>query len=210
MSTRVLIVDDHEVFREGLRSLLESRGIDVAGEFSDGRRALRQARKIRPDVAILDVSLPGLNGLDTLRGLERECPGVRGIMLTMHDEDTYVLEALRAGARGYVLKSQAFVDLTQAIETVMQGSVYMSPGIAGTLVRASLGGGGQEPERLTPREREVLQLVAEGRTNKEIAGLLSISIKTVETHRGAILRKLDLHDTASLVRYAIRRGLIEA
>lgn len=210
MPTRVLIVDDHELFRDGLKSLLGSRGIDVVGEAPDGRQGLRLARRLEPDVAILDIGLPGLNGLDTLARLGRECPKARGIVLTMHAEDAYVIEALRAGARGYVLKSQAFADLAGAIGTVMEGSVYLSPGISSALVRASVGGAEPAAEPLSPREREVLQLVAEGRTNKEIGHLLSISVKTVETHRGAIMRKLDLHDTASLVRYAIRRGLIEA
>jgi len=210
MPTRVLIVDDHAVLRDGLKSLLASRRIEVVGEASDGRQALRLARRFEPDVATLDIGLPGLNGLETLRKLVRECPKVRGIVLTMHGEDAYVLEALRAGARAYVLKSQAFGDLAEAIETVVRGEMYLSPGVSGALVRASLGGTESPAELLSPREREVLQLVAEGRTNKEVGHVLAISVKTVETHRSALMRKLDLHDTASLVRYAIRRGLIEA
>jgi DNA-binding NarL/FixJ family response regulator len=210
MPTRVLIVDDHEVFRDGLKSLLTSRRIEVVAEASDGRQALRLARKVEPDIAILDIGLPGLNGLDTMRRLLRECPKTRGIVLTMHAEDAYVLEALRAGAQGYVLKSQAFADVVAAIESVMRGSPYLSPGISRALVRASVGGSDSPADPLSPREREVLQLVAEGRTNKEIGHVMSISVKTVETHRGAIMRKLDLHDIASLVRYAVRRGLIEA
>jgi DNA-binding NarL/FixJ family response regulator len=209
MPLRVLIVDDHEVFREGLKSLLASRKLEVTGEAGNGHDALRLARRLEPDIAIVDVGLPGLNGLETVRGLARESPKTRGIVLTVHAEDAYVIEALRAGARGYVLKTQAFADLTRAIETVRAGSVYLSPGISRVLVDASLGRTGPPPDPLSAREHEVLQLVAEGHANKQIAHRLAISIKTVETHRGAIMRKLDLHDVASLVRYAIRRGVIE-
>jgi DNA-binding NarL/FixJ family response regulator len=210
MPLRVLIVDDHEVFREGLKSLLVSRKLEIAGEANNGHDALKLARRLEPDVAIVDIGLPGLNGLETVKGFARDSPRTRAIVLTVHAEDSYVLEALRAGAKGYVLKTQAFADLTHAIETVMKGSVYLSPGISRVLVDASLGRTGPPEDPLSAREHEVLQLVAEGHTNKEIAHRLSISIKTVETHRSAIMRKLDLHDVASLVRYAIRRGMIEA
>jgi DNA-binding NarL/FixJ family response regulator len=210
MSLRVLIVDDHEVFREGLKSLLVAQGFDVVGEASRGRAALRLARALTPDLAILDIAMPELNGLEAARLMGRDVPKTRCIILTMHGEDPYVLEALRAGVRGFVLKSQAFSDLTQAIHAVTAGSVYLSPGISRAVVDASLGGGSPPADPLTTREREVLHLVAEGRTTKAIADVLGISAKTVETHRGAIMRKLDIHDTPSLVRYAIRRGLIEA
>ena len=210
MSLRVLIVDDHEVFREGLKSLLVAQGFDVVGEASRGRAALRLARALTPDLAILDIAMPELNGLEAARLMGRDAPKTRCIILTMHGEDAYVLEALRAGVLGFVLKSQAFSDLTQAIHAVSAGSVYLSPGISRAVVDASLGGGVTPPDPLTTREREVLHLVAEGRTTKAIADVLGISAKTVETHRGAIMRKLDIHDTPSLVRYAIRRGLIEA
>jgi two-component system, NarL family, response regulator NreC len=210
MSLRVLIVDDHEVFREGLKSLLVAQGFDVVGEASRGRAALRLARALTPDLAILDIAMPELNGLEAARIMGRDVPKTRCIILTMHGEDAYVLEALRAGVLGFVLKSQAFSDLTQAIQAVTAGSVYLSPGISRAVVDASLGGGVARPDPLTTREREVLHLVAEGRTTKAIADVLGISAKTVETHRGAIMRKLDIHDTPSLVRYAIRRGLIEA
>jgi len=210
MSLRVLIVDDHEVFREGLKSLLVAQGFDVVGEASRGRAALRLARALMPDLAILDIAMPELNGLEAARLMGRDVPKTRCIILTMHGEDAYVLEALRAGVLGFVLKSQAFSDLTQAIHAVTAGSVYLSPGISRAVVDASLGGGAAPADPLTTREREVLHLVAEGRTTKAIADVLGISAKTVETHRGAIMRKLDIHDTPSLVRYAIRRGLIEA
>ncbi len=206
----VLIVEDHGVIRDGLKLLLASERILVVGEASDGRQALRLARRHEPDVAVLDIGLPGLNGIETVRQLARESPKTRGIMLTMHAERAYVLEALRAGAQGYMLKTQAATDLAAAIESVMSGSMYLSPGIARVVAEASLGTDKPRPDPLSPREREVLQLLAEGHTNKEIAHVLSISVKTVETHRGALMRKLDIHDVASLVRYAIRRGVLEA
>jgi len=210
MPLRVLIADDHEVFRQGLRSLLIAESFEVVGEASRGRAALKLARTLAPDLAILDIAMPELNGLETARLIARDAPRTLCIVLTMHAEDAYVLEALRAGVRGFVLKSQAFSDLSQAIRAVAAGSVYLSPGISRAVVDASLGRRAPVLDPLTTREREVLHLVAEGRTTKAIADMLSISAKTVETHRGAIMRKLDIHDTPSLVRYAIRRGLIEA
>lgn len=210
MPLRVLIADDHEVFREGLKTLLGSHRMEVVGEAAHGRAALKMARTLLPDVAILDLGMPELNGLETTRLIARDSPKTRCIILTMHAEDAYVLEALRAGVRGYVLKSQAFSDLAQAIAAVSDGGVYLSPGISRAVVNASLGKAASPADPLSTREREVLHLVAEGRTNKEIAHVLGISAKTVETHRGAVMRKLDIHDTPSLVRYAIRRGLIEA
>jgi len=210
MSLRVLIADDHEIFREGLKSLLTSHRIQVVDEAASGREAVKLVRKLAPDLAILDVGMPELNGVEVARRIAREAPRTRSIVLTMHSDDVYVVEALRAGVRGYVLKSQAFSDLTDAIEAVTRGTIYLSPGISGALVNATLGRSTAPADPLSGREREVLHLVAEGRTNKEIAHLLSISPKTVETHRASVMRKLDIHDTASLVRYAIRRGLIEA
>lgn len=210
MSLRIVIVDDHDVFREGLRALLEGRRLNVVGEASNGREALKLARTLKPDIVILDGAMPELNGFEAARLIGRDVANARCIILTMHADDAYVLEALRAGVKGYVLKTQAFSDLAQAIDAVSRGSVYLSPGISGALINTSLGQDAKIPDPLTAREREVLHLVAEGRTNKEIAHLLAISIKTVETHRSAIMRKLDIHETASLVRYAIRRGLIEA
>lgn len=210
MPVRVLLVDDHAVLREGLRHLLASDRIEIVGEAGSGLEALRLAKRLQPDVAILDVTLPELNGLEITRRLARESPRTRAIVLTMHREEAYVLEALRAGAAGFVLKSQAFADLTLAIDTVVSGTVYLSPAVSRTVVQASVGPRGSERDPLSAREREVLQLVAEGRTNKEVAFELSISVKTVESHRGALMRKLGLHDTSGLVRYAIRRGLIEA
>jgi len=210
MPLRVLIADDHEVFREGLKSLLVGQGFEVVGETARGRAALRLAAKLEPDLAILDIAMPELNGLEVARLIGRDAPKTRCIVLTMHAEDAYVLEAMRAGVRGFVLKSQAFSDLTQAIRAVVAGSVYLSPGISRVVVDASLGRTSAPADPLTSREREVLHLVAEGRTTKAIGDVLGISAKTVETHRGAIMRKLDIHDTPSLVRYAIRRGLIQA
>jgi DNA-binding NarL/FixJ family response regulator len=206
---RILLADDHQLVRDGTRALLEREGFEVVASAPDGREAIRLARKLSPDIAILDVGMPGLNGVDAAREVAREAPGIRTILLTMHTEDAYVLEALRAGVRGYVLKSQAATELVHAIHEVSQGQTYLSPRISRTVVDAFLAGTSAPPDPLTAREREVLQLVAEGKTTKEIAYVLGISMKTAESHRGAIMRKLDLHDTASLVRYALRRGLIQ-
>jgi two-component system response regulator NreC len=207
MPLRVLIADDHELFRQGLKALLTGNGLSVEAEASNGREAVRLARSLEPDLAILDISMPELSGLETARQIARDTPATRSILLTMHSENPYVREAMLAGVNGYVLKSQAFAELSKAIAIVMSGSVYLSPGISSALRQATQKENDPNPEPLSPREREVLQLIAEGNTNKGIAHTLSISVKTVETHRGSIMRKLDVHETAGLVRYAIRRGL---
>lgn len=206
---RILLADDHSMFRQALRAFLEQNGLDVVGEAADGHEAVRLAQETRPDVAVLDVSMPLLNGLHAAREIGKVAPRTQSILLTMHEEDGYVLEAIQAGVRGYVLKAQAAGDLLQALKEVTKGAVYLSPGISHTVVNAVLTKSALPTDPLTPRECQVLQLVAEGNTTKEIAALLGISVKTAESHRGRIMDKLDIHETASLVRYAIRRGMIQ-
>jgi DNA-binding NarL/FixJ family response regulator len=203
-----LLADDHLVVREGLRSLLEAAGFKIVGEARDGREALKLARMLEPEVTVMDIGMPGLNGVDACRELLREVPEMRIILLTVHGEDAYVIEALRSGARGYVLKTQAGSDLVRAIGEVTQGRIYLSPSVSSAVVQAFLAGSTSPADPLTLREREVLQLVAEGRSTKEVAGILGVSVKTAETHRTRLMTKLDIHHTAGLVHYAIRRGLV--
>jgi two-component system response regulator NreC len=206
----VLLADDHQMFRQGLRGLLERERFDVVGEAADGHEAVQLAERLKPDVCVLDFVMPLLNGLDASTQIQRVSPQTKTILLTMYTEDQYVLEALRAGLRGYVIKTQAAADLVRAIREVLQNGVYLSPGISRTLVDAYLSGTAMPADPLTPRERQVLQLVAEGKTTKEVAIVLGLSVKTAETHRTKIMRKLEIHETAGLVRYAIRRGLVQA
>jgi len=208
MSCRVLLADDHQIVREGLRGLLEKAGHEVVGEAADGREALKLARALLPDIAVLDLSMPSLNGLDAAHEMRRISPEIKTILLTMHTEKGYVLQALRAGAKGYVLKTQAAEDLIRAIREVSRGEVYLSPGVAVSVVDAYLQKTDPGADPLTPRERQILQLVAEGKSTKEIARILSISFKTAESHRNRMMKKLDIHEVAGLVRYAIRRGLV--
>jgi two-component system, NarL family, response regulator NreC len=207
MPTRILLADDHVIFRQGLRSLLEQAGMAVIGEASDGHEALRIAQAQRPDVAVLDIAMPHLNGLETARRLRETMPQTRSVVLTMHTEDPYVLEAMQAGVVGYVLKTQAAADIVQAIRDVHQGGMYLSSRVSRTVVKAYLTRSELPSDPLTTREREILQLIAEGQTTKEIAWRLGLSGKTVESHRINLMRKLNIHETATLVRYAIRRGL---
>jgi len=209
MPTRILLADDHLIVRQALKALLEGLGFSVVGEAGDGAEAVRVARERCPDVAVLDLTMPIRNGLDAAREILQACPRVKAILLTVHTEDHYVLDALRAGIKGYVVKTQAAADLARAINEVGKGMVYLSPGISQTVVQAYLTKSDVPPDPLTPREREVLQLVAEGKTTKEVAKLLGISVKTAESHRTRIMEKLEIHETASLVRYAVRRGLIQ-
>jgi two-component system response regulator NreC len=210
MSIRVLLADDHALVRQALRALLDREGIQVVAEASQGQEAVSLASTLHPDIAVMDISMPTMNGLDAVRELHQLSPRTKSILLTRHDEDQYVMAALQAGIRGYVLKTQAAVDLVQAIRRVHNGEVYLSPGVSGALVEAFLSKSGLPAEPLSPRERQVLQLVGEGRSTKEIADLLCISVKTVESHRARLMQKLDIHDVARLVRYAIRRGIVEA
>lgn len=210
MPTRVLLADDHALIRQGLKALLEKQGIQVVTEASDGQEAVRLAEKAQPEIAILDITMPLLNGVDAARELMKATPKTKVILLTQHDEDQYVTEALRAGVKGYVLKSQAAEDLVHAIREVSKGSVYLSPSISRAVVDAYLSKTYVSLDPLSTRERQVLQLVGEGKSTKDIAMHLGISVKTAESHRARLMRKLDIHETASLVRYAIRRGLIQA
>ena len=210
MPIKVLLADDHLIVRQGLRGILEREGFVVVGEAADGHRAIELAREFRPDVAILDYSMPLLNGIDAAREIIKGDSGTRAVLLTMHTEDQYALEAIKAGIRGLVMKSQASEDLVRAIREVHRGGVYLCPSVSQTVVQAYLRRTDLPSDPLSARERQVLQLVAEGKSTKEIAALLEISFKTVESHRGRIMEKLGLHETASLVRYAIRHGLIQA
>lgn len=210
MPVRVFLADDHVVVRQGLKALLEREGFQVIGEASDGHTALQLISGLNPDVAVLDVGMPLMNGIDIAQQLGQAAPKTKTVLLTKHDEDQYVTAALRAGVRGYVLKGQAGTDLVQAIHHVMRGRMYLSPGISQVVVQAFLNKTELAAEPLSSRERQVLQLIGEGKSTKEIAGLLGISVKTAESHRSRLMQKLDIHEVASLVRYAIRRGLIEA
>jgi two-component system response regulator NreC len=209
MTTRVLLADDHSLLRQGLKTLLEKQGFQVVAEASDGQETLRSVEESQPDVAIVDLSMPVLNGIDAARELKKSSPKTKVIVLTQHDEDQYVREALLAGVEGYVLKSQAGDDLVQAIQEVCRGSVYLSPNISRAVVDAYLSRKYVSTDPLSVRERQVLQLVGEGKSTKDIAVHLGISVKTAESHRARLMKKLDMHETASLVRYAIRRGLIQ-
>jgi len=210
MPVRILIADDHKIVRQGFRSLLEGAGFVVVAEAGNGQEAIQLSEKHQPDVAILDVSMPLLNGIDATKEICRTCPRTKTILLTMHSEDHYVLNSLRAGVRGYLLKARAADDLIQAIQEVTRGALYLSPAVSGTVVQAFLNATEVREEPLSDRERQVLQLVAESKTSKEIATILGISIKTAESHRNHIMEKLDIHDVAGLVRYAIRHGLIQS
>ena len=208
MRCRILLADDHQLFRQGLRSLLEKAGHEVVGEAADGRAALALAQSLQPDIAVLDLSMPLLNGLDAAAEMKRLVPRTKVILLTMYTDKEYVLRALHAGARGYVLKTQAAEDLVRAVRETFTGEVYLSPAVSVSVVDAYLGRTGANEDPLTPRERQILQLVAEGKTTKQIASLLGVSFKTAESHRNRAMQKLDIHDVAGLTRYAIRRGLV--
>jgi len=210
MPTRILLADDHQILRQGLKAILEREEFKVVGEASDGLEAVRCAQESHPDVAVLDLAMPLLNGIGAAREILHQNPKTKAVLLTMHTEEQYVLEALRAGIRGYVLKTRASGELVQAIRDVTKGLVYLSSGISQTVVDAFLHKTDVQFQPLSPRELQVLQLVAEGKTTKEVASVLGISVKTAESHRTRIMEKLEIHETAGLVRYAIRRGLIQA
>lgn len=207
MPLKILLADDHLVLLAGMRALLEREGYEVVADVSDGRQAVNLARRLQPHIAVLDITMPGLNGLAAAQKIRRLCPDTKVIILTMHKETPYVIEALDAEVMGYVLKTQAAQDLLAAISAVAANNVYLSQGISDVVVDAYRNKNGPDGHRLTLREREVLQLIAEGHRTRQVAGLLNISVKTAESHRGRIMRKLGIHDTVGLVRYAIRNGL---
>ena len=208
MAIKVLLADDHPLVRQGLKFLLGREGFAVIAEASDGRDALRQVEETHPDVAVLDLAMPGLNGIDAARQIMQREPATKTVVLTEHSEEAYILEALRAGVHGYVLKTAAVSDMVQAIRDVHRGKLYLSPAISSAVVGAYRDNSVPPDDPLSPREREVLQLVAEGKSSKEVAGLLGITVKTAESHRARIMLKLGIHETAGLVRYAVRRGLV--
>jgi DNA-binding NarL/FixJ family response regulator len=208
MRIRVVVAEDHVMVRQGLRALLERASIEVVGEAGDGREAVRLVEKLRPEVAVLDIALPLLNGIDAARAILKSEAGTKVVALTMHSERHYLVEAVRAGVTGYVLKSKAAEDLVQAIQEVARGAIYFGPEFSRDALRDFLARPDQPENPLTAREREVLQLVAEGKTNKEVASQLGISVKTAEAHRAHIMGKLNIHETAGLVRFAIREGII--
>jgi DNA-binding NarL/FixJ family response regulator len=209
MPIQLILADDHPIFRQGLKTILERTGYEVKGEASDGRQAVDLTRKLKPDVAVLDLSMPLLNGIGAAREIIRKKSSTKIILLTMHTEDQYVLEALRAGVRGYVLKTRAAEELVQAIRDVSKGLTFLSSGISQAVVDAFLNKKNISAEPLSSRELQVLQLIAEGKSTKEAAAQLNISFKTAESHRTRIMEKLNIHETAGLVRYAVRRGLIQ-
>jgi two-component system, NarL family, response regulator NreC len=211
---RILLADDHTVVRQGLRKILEARPQwEVVAEAADGREAVRQAEEVKPDVAIVDVAMPLLNGIEAVRQIARKVSGTRVLVLSMHNDEAYVTQMLRAGAAGYLLKDSADVDLLQAVEAVASGKSFFSPAIARVIAddyvrQLEDRGVSDRYELLSGREREIFQLIAEGKTNKEIAALLFLSPSTVDTHRSRIMEKLDVHSAAEIVLYAVRKGVI--
>ena len=210
---RILLADDHTLVRQGLRKVLEERPEwQVVAEAGDGREAVRLAEEFKPDVAVVDVAMPLLNGIETTRQITRRAPQTKVLVLSMYSDEAYVIQMLKAGATGYLLKDSADVDLLQAVQAVSQGKSFFSPAVARLMsddyAHQRGGDAVDRYESLSGREREIFQLVAEGKINKEIAALLFISPSTVETHRGRIMEKLDLHSAAEIVLYAVRRGVI--
>src|SRR6266571_6656041 len=206
---RLVLADDHLVLRQALRALLEQRGLEVVADEGDGRAAVDAVQRHAPDVAVLDVAMPVLNGVDAAREIARVAPDCPVILLSGVDDARFVGEALKVGVKGFVQKSQGCDDLVQAIDEVREGRLYVSPGASQAIVDACAAAeSGDGQPSLTPRERQVLQLVGEGRSTKQIAEVLHISVKTAEGHRGRLMKKLNVHDTANLVRYAIREGWI--
>lgn len=208
---RVVLAEDHTLFRAGIRTLLQDiQGVEVVAEASDGREALRVIVEHRPDVALVDISMPGLNGLEVLTRLTKECPTVRVIILSMHANEEYVRQALHAGAAGYLLKDADVTELEVALKAVLRGESYLSPAISQRVIEWVRQGKPQTNslEQLTSRQREILQLIAEGHSTKSIASVLDLSPKTVDAHRAELMARLDIHDVAGIVRYAIRMGLV--
>ncbi len=213
---RILVVDDHEVVRHGLRAVLETEaGWKVVGQAEDGREALEKARRLRPDIVIMDISMPRVSGLEATRKIMKALPNTRVLVLTLHESDSVVHDLLQAGARGYVLKSDAGRELIAAVGALQQGKTYFTSRVAEMVLDGYLrerprnGEGGARPQRLTPREREIIQLLAEGKSSKEVGVALGLSLKTAETHRTNIMHKLNFHSVSELIRYAIRNNIVE-
>lgn len=211
---RILIADDHTLMREGIRALLDNEpDITVVGEADDGRETVRLAHQLRPNVILMDIAMPSLNGLEATRQIKREHPEINVLVLTMYDHEEYLRQVLKVGASGYILKRAAASELVAAIRAVNAGEAVLSPSITRILLDDYLRRESPivelKDDELTPREREVLQLIAEGKTSREIAELLDLSIKTVQSHRGSIMQKLDLHDRGELIKYAIQKKIIE-
>ena len=211
MATSLILADDHPVFRHGLRYLLERDGFNIVGEAEDGHESVKLAQQLRPDVILLDFSMPRLNGLDAAKEIMKISPRSKIILLTAHREEQYVQQALQAGVRGYVLKSEATTTLVEAVMEVMRGNAFLSPGISRVAADSCLARckDGVAAEPLTPRELQVLTLIAEGNTTREVAQKLNLTAKTAESYRTGVMAKLDIHETAGLVRYAVRRGLVK-
>ncbi len=208
MTVRLVLADDHLVLRQALKALLERKGLEVVADEADGRAAVTAVERFAPDVAVLDVAMPVLTGVDAAREIARVAPACPVILLSGIDDKRFVKEALKVGVRGFVQKSQGCDELVHAIEEVRDGRLYVSPGASQAIVDACATPAGKDGAELTPRERQVLQLVGEGKSTKQIAEVLHISVKTAEFHRGRLMKKLNVHDTANLVRYAIREGWI--
>ena len=214
---RLLVADDHEIVRKGLRSILEQQpGWQVAGEAKDGRETVAKAKELKPDVIVVDISMPSLNGLEATRQMLKEDAKTKVLILTMHDTDPLIREVLDAGARGYVLKSDASRDLVTAVEAVRRNKTFFTARVAqmvleGYLDKKTRTTPSENPQtRLTPRQREIVQLLAEGKSSKEVAVVLGLSVKTAETHRANIMRRLECHSVSELVRYAVRNDIIQA
>jgi DNA-binding NarL/FixJ family response regulator len=207
---RIVLADDHSVVRQGFRRILEAQAdMEIVGEASNGREALETATRLSPDVVVMDVAMPELNGIEATRRMGEAAPRTRVLALSMHKDSVYVREILRAGARGYLLKDAVDEDLIAAVRAVARGEGYLSPGVADAVLTDYRQHVTDPIDLLTSREREVLQLIAEGKTNKEIATTLNLSVYTVDAHRGRIMEKLNLHSTGELVRFAIRKGLVD-
>jgi DNA-binding NarL/FixJ family response regulator len=211
---RIVIAEDHTILREGLRALLSSHpDLEIAGEAEDGRDAIRCTEKVRPDIILMDLSMPKMHGLDAIREIRRRIPETKILVLTVHKTEEYILATLEAGAAGYVLKDATHAELVTAIKTVLGGKPYLSPAISERVIRGYLEGKKGKKidtswDTLTPREREMLKLIAEGYKNKEIAEIMCISVKTAEKHRANLMKKLDLHSVSALTAFAIEKGLI--
>jgi DNA-binding NarL/FixJ family response regulator len=217
---RLLVADDHEIVRKGLCALLGGQpGWGIVAEARDGREAVGMAKELKPDVAVLDISMPGLNGLEAARQISKAVPQTKVLVLTMHESDTFIGEALEAGVRGFLLKTDAGKDLVGAVDALGRNQTFFRSGVARMILDGYLGKGPKAGEngaglngslRLTTREREIIQLLAEGKSSKEVASVLNISVKTAETHRANLMRKLECHSVVELVRYAVRNMIVEA